>query len=77
MSIMKRQSQSSVVAIEWSSTAAGDPSDSVALRVDDLVALASALGRLAAKRDLARDAAEPLPQDIISDPIGDKVKAPV
>ena len=65
-----------VIVIEWnvSSVDGAACGDTVALPANDLRALAQALGRLAAKRDLARVAANGAGQDLISAPISAKVK---
>ena len=74
---MKKLSKTDpVIVIEWnvSSVDGAACGDAVALPANDLRALAQALGRLAAKRDLARVAANGAGQDLNSAPIGAKLK---
>ena len=71
---MKKQSQTNtVVVIEWN----GDGGNTIAhLRQEHLLNLARALGRLAARRELARLAANSAGQDMISAMKSVKVKRP-
>jgi hypothetical protein len=72
MGAMKKQSQTNmVVVIEWN----GEGGNTIAhLRQEDLLNLARALGRLAARRELARMAAISAGQDMISAQNGAKLK---
>ena len=68
---MKKLSQTkAIVVIRWN----GEGGNTIAhLRKEDLLNLARALGRLAARRELVRLAANVAGQDMISAPKGAKV----
>lgn len=76
----KRADQSPVIVVEWRSASGGgaDGSGGQQLAGDDMLAIARALGRLAARRDIARAKRDVAAKRLRSDEIGATmtVKAP-